>query len=313
MYKCKSITLPDGKTIVPARERIIFLKEEKIDYEIQTEHGNDEDGLLICKAVLTVHIGGQTRTYTGTSAAERNEPFRYETTETKAIGRACAAFGIGIDDSYASAEETLDAIKVKPFDPEAVPAATVQNAVSEAIKDATVRGEKLTESTNKKLSRRTASRLEPNHHTVEESVKDTAPAVEELPKATETEPAPPKGPPIEADPFATREEKATMGVISAEPLLERPVLEPRPVVKDKTATAGSPNKYGINVPELSDKGTRPWSSVLALDNAIAKAGLTPKQVKDNILILHPEYSAWEEEDILGAAASEHLHAALNKC
>lgn len=313
MYKCKSITLPDGKTIVPARERIIFLKEEKIDYELETEHSHDEFGHIVCKAVLTVHIGGQTRVYPGTSAADKTEPFCYETTETKAIGRACAAFGIGIEDSYASAEETLDALKVKPFDTDAVPAVTVQNAMAEAIQDATSRGEKLTEATNRKVGKRNIPKVEPDPEPVKAIGEE--PVVEPEPVYVPVMP-----PPVDDDPFATKEEKAAkiapvMEVVKpvVEPVLERPILEPKPEAKAKTIPADSPNKFGIKVPELSDKGTRPWSSVLALDDAITKAGLTPKQVKDSILALHPEYSGWEEEDILGAAASDHLHSALNKC
>ncbi len=120
MYEIKKIKMENSNFAVPARERIRFAKEEKIDYEVTVQHEYVNDlRVLKCVATLNIfdpRIPSFVRTFTGTSAQNVNPVnynFAYESTETKAIGRAFAAFGIGIDDSYASADEMAD-VKATP-------------------------------------------------------------------------------------------------------------------------------------------------------------------------------------------------------
>ncbi len=106
----KKVKFEDGKEAVPARERVRFARETEMDYSIQTSY-EINNGWAIVKATFEVTLPStNVRLYTGhsmmrLSAAPYN--FALETAETKAIGRALAAAGIGIDDSYASADEMV--------------------------------------------------------------------------------------------------------------------------------------------------------------------------------------------------------------
>lgn len=129
--------MEDGNFAVPAKERILAAIDRGLDYSITTEFAELNNGRFIkCTALLTVFTVAGIRHRTGTSVQKLdaiNYNFAYETAETKAIGRAFAAHGIGIEDNYASYDE-LTAIKetITP-DPEA---AAKGEAVIDAVKGA---------------------------------------------------------------------------------------------------------------------------------------------------------------------------------
>jgi len=325
MYQCKKIKLADGKEMVPARERILFLKEEKIDYELGTEHGNDADGNVICKATLTVYYaGGAIRHFHGTSAGKKNEQFVYETTETKAIGRACAAFGIGIDDSYASADE----MPATPFVPiDADPETVVAN---DAIAESISRGTKVTEAANKSVRRRNMPKEEPvaEQPPVDPVVEQPEVAEQTFPEVMETQPVDDK--PMFHNMVEPRIEPVQEVTTVPEPptkpkenpvSTESSVIPPKPVIEkpveaQKQATSEVPksgNKFDITIAELSDKGARPWKLILNISQDLEKAKISSVQLKEKIVSLYPGYESWEEEDIFGGATASHLNEALNLC
>jgi hypothetical protein len=106
-----------GKEYVEVKERIGFLRYEfEGDYELTTDYQYYEDRQMwIAKATLTLHMDGKSFTYTGhaqelESSSNINKTSALENAETSAIGRACAAAGIGIDTAFASANEMEKAI-----------------------------------------------------------------------------------------------------------------------------------------------------------------------------------------------------------
>ncbi len=114
MYQIQKIKMEDGNLAVPARERVRFANEElKLDYDHHTYFTPLAEGRYVqCTCIVTVFINGNGRRRTGTSVRQVNwinYNYAFETTETIATGRAFAAHGIGIDESYASADEIQDA------------------------------------------------------------------------------------------------------------------------------------------------------------------------------------------------------------
>ena len=111
-----------GKPYVQVNERVKHLRENYGDkddmFGIKTKvvKWNEEKNEIIIQAWITDQTG---RTVGSGIAHERqddpnsfvNATSYVENCETSAIGRALAAFGIGIEDSYASANEVQDAIK----------------------------------------------------------------------------------------------------------------------------------------------------------------------------------------------------------
>lgn len=105
-----------GKPYVEVKERVGWLRDnEKGNYSITTKYNyvpEEDRKMWIVKA--TLKIGDQV--FTGhAQEIETKEYNKVNTTsalenaETSAIGRACAAAGIGIQDSMASADEIVKA------------------------------------------------------------------------------------------------------------------------------------------------------------------------------------------------------------
>jgi len=320
MYQCKTVTYPGNRTVVPARERIKFLKEEGIDYELSTDHGEDAHGNLICKCELKIFThyptGPTVRSFTGTSAAPLTEEFAYETTETKAIGRALASFGIGIDDSYASAEEFEGTMKTKVMDIDALPKQEMKEAINASVQ----RGETLTANATKRVRGKAAKEetLEPvilapvEDGPGEEQPMDITGEPIVHPVAEEVKPAE-----LEVDELPVKPiviEKPKQAKFEDEDLPPaKSAIKPSEKFSEATPVEISGNKYGIKIEERNDKGVRPWKVVIPINTAIEKAGLTMDMVSSEIKKLFPEYEKWEDEDILGGALTEHLHTALNNC
>ena len=111
-----------GKPYVQVNQRVLELRHKYGDkdnmFGIKTKvvKWNEEKNEIIIQAWITDQTG---RTVGSGIAHERqddpnsfvNATSYVENCETSAIGRALAAFGIGIEDSYASANEVQDAIK----------------------------------------------------------------------------------------------------------------------------------------------------------------------------------------------------------
>lgn len=109
-YKMKAIKLEEnGKVYYPVHERIKKLNQDGHDYELQTHYQILTDRVVI-SASLIVHRFDQsaiplTRTFMGTAIFPLKDDKAIQKAETIAWGRACAAFGIGISDAIASADE----------------------------------------------------------------------------------------------------------------------------------------------------------------------------------------------------------------
>lgn len=103
-----------GKDYATVKERVKAFRMFFPDYSIITEIISMDDKRITMKATIKDSEG---RTLaTGHAQEEKgkglvNTTSHVENCETSAIGRACAAFGIGIDADYASADEIITAIK----------------------------------------------------------------------------------------------------------------------------------------------------------------------------------------------------------
>lgn len=99
-----------GKEYTEVSERILFLANN-FDYEINTDFSFFENqNMWVVKATLKIHESHGVRTYTGTAQeiigdGYINKTSALENCETSAIGRACAAAGIGVIESIASVDE----------------------------------------------------------------------------------------------------------------------------------------------------------------------------------------------------------------
>ena len=107
MYKAKTVKMQgfSGKEedVVPARERVLELKSLGIPYTIWTEpYEFSGKQYFRCRLTLLFQIE---QVFTGNSEIKPGEIGGFEAAETRSIGRAIAAYGIGIEKSYASAEE----------------------------------------------------------------------------------------------------------------------------------------------------------------------------------------------------------------
>lgn len=103
-----------GKKYAQVKDRVLWLDENKSGaYSIETNYEYFADRRMwVVKATLTV----DGMTYTGLAQevevddyTKVNSTSALENCETSAIGRACAAFGLGIQDSYASSNEVYKA------------------------------------------------------------------------------------------------------------------------------------------------------------------------------------------------------------
>ena len=117
-------TQVNGKPYVKVEERVKYLSSAyEMRYSVDTNYEHfPERRLWIVKATLTLtDANGNRQTYTGLAQEvesdnpkQTNYASALENAETSALGRACAAAGIGIADSYASADEVQKANDRKP-------------------------------------------------------------------------------------------------------------------------------------------------------------------------------------------------------
>ena len=115
-------TMIKGKPYVQVNERVLHLREnfgdkdEMFGIKTKVVEWDKENKEIIIQAWITDQRGrivgsGIAHEWQGDPNSFVNSTSYVENCETSAIGRALAAFGIGIEDSYASANEVQDAIK----------------------------------------------------------------------------------------------------------------------------------------------------------------------------------------------------------
>ena len=107
-----------GKKYVMVHERIKEFHSLYKNGMIHTDILKLEDNLVCIKAFVIPDISNKERFFTGHAFEKQddkrsmvNETSFVENCETSAIGRALGLLGIGIDDSFASADEVQNAIK----------------------------------------------------------------------------------------------------------------------------------------------------------------------------------------------------------
>jgi len=291
-YEIKKVRMPDGRMATPARERVRYAKETGVTFEINTEFlPNPTDRLAFCRATLTILTPGYNLTYTGHAAEAitfaKGYNKAYENAETKAIGRAFAAAGFGIDDDYASAEELQDVtteLETK------TPTEQIEKGL-EAVKNI-------------------VNKIEPSTR----RRKVDAPKQESEIKA----------PPVEEVPVTEKEEEiaaieeTTVGDASEH---ENPVTEAEQIQEAETPTVeaaeipfeehpeewvGS-NSYNVDVKEPdAKKGERPFAQFLLIYNAM-KGTQDHSQIAPTIEATYKAVSAgFKREEVIAYPDYEHL-------
>lgn len=99
-----------GKEYVMVKDRVLHFNAEYKNGAIKTEMVKNDDVSVVFKATVIPDLEKPERTFTGyaessktATGIEGQSPI--EVAETSAIGRALAAMGIGVKESYASADE----------------------------------------------------------------------------------------------------------------------------------------------------------------------------------------------------------------
>jgi len=111
MTKLKTIDIK-GKAYVTVNERIKVFRQEHPSYAIITSMKHFSDGECIFRAEVyddkerCIAVG---HAHEKESSSYINKTSYIENCETSAIGRALGCMGIGVDDSYASADEVINA------------------------------------------------------------------------------------------------------------------------------------------------------------------------------------------------------------
>lgn len=103
-----------GKDYVMVHERIRAFREAYPSYGLNSEIISLGDGVVTMKAVITDENGRALATghaQEKESSSYINKTSYIENCETSAFGRALGALGIGIDTSFATADEVANAIK----------------------------------------------------------------------------------------------------------------------------------------------------------------------------------------------------------
>ena len=103
-----------GKDYVMVKDRIIFFNENFPNGSITTEL-KATDNSFIFKAKITPDVENPSRKFTGHAeeiigSSQINKTSALENCETSAIGRALGCMGIGVEDSFASADEVKNAM-----------------------------------------------------------------------------------------------------------------------------------------------------------------------------------------------------------
>ena len=103
-----------GKDYVMVKDRIIFFNESCPNGSITTE-SKVTDNSFIFKAVVIPDVENPNRKFTGHAeeiigSSQINKTSALENCETSAIGRALGCMGIGVEESFASADEVNNAV-----------------------------------------------------------------------------------------------------------------------------------------------------------------------------------------------------------
>ena len=102
-----------GKDYVMVKDRIIFFNENCPNGSIATEL-KATDNSFIFKAIITPDVEKPSRIFSGHAeeiigSSQINKTSALENCETSAIGRALGCMGIGVEESFASADEVKNA------------------------------------------------------------------------------------------------------------------------------------------------------------------------------------------------------------
>jgi len=139
MAKAKLSTINiKGKAYVTVNERIKYFREHFDGYGLETELIECTFEGCLMRAVIRNESGAIVATgFAREERADKSSPVNktsyVENCETSAWGRALANFGIGVDDSVASADEVAIAIKSQP-----APPAPTEPPPPKLITDATI-------------------------------------------------------------------------------------------------------------------------------------------------------------------------------
>ena len=103
-----------GKDYVMVKDRIIFFNENLPNGSITTELKATENSFIF-KAIVTPDVENPSRKFTGHAeeiigSSQINKTSALENCETSAIGRALGCMGIGVEESFASADEVKNAM-----------------------------------------------------------------------------------------------------------------------------------------------------------------------------------------------------------
>lgn len=94
-----------GKMYVQVKDRIQYFRENYADYAIRTEPKSTEGSVMFRAEIIDTK---DRVLATGHSYGKLSNEKAFEKLESVAIGRALAIFGIGINESVASADELAD-------------------------------------------------------------------------------------------------------------------------------------------------------------------------------------------------------------
>ena len=102
-----------GKAYVTVNERLIYFRDKCPDHQLVSEIIELTDDRVVMKASITMGdiVWATGHAYEDRASTFINKTSFIENCETSAWGRALANFGIGIEESVASADEVVTAIK----------------------------------------------------------------------------------------------------------------------------------------------------------------------------------------------------------
>jgi hypothetical protein len=109
-----------GKNYITVNERLQEFRAYHKDYSLKSNIEYLEGGMCVVKATIENESGrvlANGLAYEKEGSSNINKTSYVENCETSAWGRALANFGIGIDDSVASADEVANALKLQATPP----------------------------------------------------------------------------------------------------------------------------------------------------------------------------------------------------